>query len=82
MSLSHHEQECLMRLCFERYFSHHLLPNHFSLVQHMCLWRDKHIVILGTLILKMTKSTTGILSDSNYCFCFKSISGTRFSIIS
>ena len=42
-------------------FPHHLLPNHCSLIQDMCLWH-KYIVILGTLILKMTKSTA---SDSN-----------------
>ena len=43
ISLSRHEQVCLIRLCFEgRSISKH------SLIKHTCLWHDK-LIVLWTL---------------------------------
>ena len=54
ISLSRHEQVCLMRLRFERYFSHHRAwwwekyLSKRSLIKHTCSWRDK-LIVLWTL---------------------------------
>ena len=49
INLSRHEQVCLIRLRFERYFSHHRVSREEylskrSLIKHTCSWRDKLIV--------------------------------------
>ena len=50
ISSSRHEQVCLMRLRFERYFSHHRARmekylSKRSLIKHTCSRRDKRIII-------------------------------------
>ena len=48
ISLSRHEQVCLMRLHFKRYFSHQKYLSKRSLIKHTCSWRDK-LIALWTL---------------------------------
>ena len=56
ISLSRHEQVCLSRLRFERYFSHHRARwwekylSKCSPLKHTCSWRDKPIVLKHLLI--------------------------------
>ena len=48
---SRHEQVCVIRLRFERYFSHHRVRwwekylSKRSVIRHTCSWRDKLIVL-------------------------------------
>ena len=46
LKLSCHEQVCLIRLRFERYFGWwEKYLSKRSLIKHTCSWRDKHIVL-------------------------------------
>ena len=58
ISLSWHKQVCLIRLRFERYFSHHWEKylSKFSLIKHTCSWRDNPFC--KTLYKRPTKNTT------------------------
>ena len=56
ISLSCHEQVCLIRLHFERYFSYHQARwwekylSKCSLIKHTCSWRDKFVLRIENLI--------------------------------
>ena len=50
ISLSPHEQVCLIRLRYERYFSHHHSKS--RLIKHICSWRDKLLILLKSLELR------------------------------
>ena len=77
ISLSRHEQVCLIRPCFERYFSHHQDERSISQCQekyllkrspikHTCSWCDK-LIVLWTLYYKLPFNQFFFLQKQSIC---------------
>ena len=67
ISLSRHEQVCLVRLRFERYFSQwwEKYLSKRSLIEYSCSWRNKLIVLKYKLTCLLTYHSLLTKSDNN-----------------
>ena len=67
ISLSRHEQVCLIRLLFERFFSHHRARylSKRSLIKDTCSWHDKLIVLHQATLDELIQRFPKVITDIN-----------------